>query len=101
MSRRKKTKDERRRTKDQRRSSFVLRPSSSYVHALDVSAERLKFAFDVLVAPVNLADVADGARAARAQCGDKQRHARADVRAVHLFAAQPGRAFDDAAVWVT
>src|SRR5690606_40705029 len=54
---------------------------SIVVLALDLGAERLELALDVLVAAVDLRHVADDRRALGAQRGEQQRHPGADVRA--------------------
>ena len=50
-------------------------------HSLDLCAKRPEPLLDPLVAAVDLADVVDHAAALRAQGGDQQRHAGADIRA--------------------
>src|SRR5512143_2961705 len=68
--------------------------------AHDVRAERLQLFLDMLVASIDLTDVADDALALCAQRGRDQSHARANVWAFQALAVQPAGTLHDAAVRV-
>src|SRR5439155_14006382 len=63
--------------------------------ALDVGAEPAQALVDPLVAPVDLADVADRGETLRAEAREQHRHSGADVGARQPFAVQLRRAGDD------
>src|SRR5213595_7329 len=84
--------------------SFIVHPSSFIVLFIalppDPRADRIEPLLDPLVAAIDLMDVVDGALAFRAQRGEKQGHAGADIGAGDLRAVQAIAADDDGAVRV-
>src|SRR5918999_727683 len=78
----------------------ALRGNPLRRHALDARAQRAQAVVDPLIAAVDLADVGDLGGAVRAERGDEQGHARADVRAREALAVKTARAADDRAVRV-
>src|SRR2546423_11238028 len=83
----------------QRSSSLIPPPSSLTVpRPADPRADGIQPLLDPLVAAIDLMDVVDDALALRAEGGEQQGHAGADVGAGDLCAVQAVAADDDGAV---
>ena len=83
-----------------REAAGVLHARSLDIVAFDVGAEAPQLGLQVLIAAVDLDDVADLADAIGCQGGDNQCHAGSDVGADHLAAAEGRWPDDDGPVWV-
>src|ERR1044071_7431044 len=72
----------------------------SGIHPLDGRAQRLEPLVDVLVPPVDLPDVLNGALPLRREGGEENGHPGPDVRRFDPPAPEPGRPRDDGAVGI-